>query len=151
MDELEALRKRLSRLDVELLEMVAHRQRIVAEIGRVKSATGRGTRDFTREKEVLELARRTAQRVGLEEQVGADLFRLLIRASLATQEQDKVAASARGTGKTALVVGGAGQMGQWFVRFLDSQGYQVEVCDRAGGLPVTARTKTLSTPVLTRT
>lgn len=134
MQELERLREELSELDVKLLELVAQRQQIVAHIGRVKSAAGRGTRDYAREKEVLQLARRTATRVGLEEEVGADIFRLLIRLSLAAQEQDKVATFGSGNGKRALVIGGAGQMGQWFVRFLASQGYQVEVCDPAGAL-----------------
>jgi len=129
MQDLQALREKLSRLDVELLEMVARRQAIVAEIGRVKSSAGRGTRDYAREKDVLDLARRTARRVGVDEDVGEEMFRLLIRASLAAQELDKVASHGTGSGKRALVVGGAGQMGQWFVRFLDAQGYQVEICD----------------------
>jgi len=134
MDALEKLRAELSELDVQLLELVARRQQMVAEIGRVKSAAGRGTRDYGREKEVLQLARRTARRVGVDEEVGEEIFRLLIRASLAAQEQDKVASFGIGSGKRALVIGGAGQMGQWFVRFLASQGYDVEVCDPAGGV-----------------
>ena len=129
MQDLQALREKLSRLDVELLELVARRQEIVAEIGRVKSSAGRGTRDYAREKDVLDLARRTARRVGVDEDVGEEMFRLLIRASLAAQELDKVTSQGAGSGKRALVVGGAGQMGQWFVRFLDAQGYQVEICD----------------------
>ncbi len=131
MQDLESLRQELSRLDVELLERVARRQQIVAEIGRVKSSAGRGTRDYAREKEVLELARRTARRLGVDEAVGEEIFRLLIRTSLTAQEQDKVTAFGAGDGKTALVIGGAGQMGRWFVRFLGSQGYTVEVCDTA--------------------
>lgn len=129
MKDLQALRERLSRLDVELLEMVARRQEIVAEIGRAKSSAGRGTRDYAREKDVLELARRTARRVGLDEDIGEEMFRLLIRASLAAQELDKVSSQGSGSGKRALVIGGSGQMGQWFVRFLDTQGYAVEICD----------------------
>ncbi len=148
METLESLRERLSQLDVDLLEMVARRQEIVAEIGRVKSAAGQGTRDYSREKEVLELARLTAQRIGLDQQVSVDMFRLLIRASLAAQEQDKVAAFAGGSGKTALVIGGAGQMGRWFARFLDSQGYQVSVCDPAGGLSGYTEYQTLETAEL---
>jgi len=132
MQDLQELRTELSRLDVELLEMVARRQEIVAEIGRVKSAAGRGTRDYAREKEVLELARKTAARVGIDEDVGEEMFRLLIRASLAAQEQDKVASFGAGSGKRALVVGGAGQMGRWFARFLLSQGFEVAICDPAG-------------------
>ena len=108
MQDLQTLRAELSRLDVELLEMVARRQSIVAEIGRVKSAAGRGTRDYTREKEVLELARKTARRVGVDEDIGAEMFRLLIRASLAAQEQDKVATFGAGSGQRAMVVGGSG-------------------------------------------
>jgi len=134
MQDLQSLREELSRLDVELLEKVARRQEIVAEIGRVKTTAGRGTRDYAREKEVLDLARRTARRVGIDEDIGEEMFRLLIRASLATQEQDKVASFGAGSGKKALVIGGAGQMGQWFVRFLSSQGYDVETCDPVGAV-----------------
>lgn len=133
MSELEMLREELSRLDVELLERVARRQQIVAEIGRVKSAAGRGTRDQERERGVLELARRTARRIGIDADIGEELFRLLIRASLATQEQDKLVTCGVGSGKRALIIGGAGQMGAWFVRFLASQGCQVEICDPAFG------------------
>ncbi len=134
MQDLQALREALSRLDVELLEMVARRQEIVAEIGRVKSIAGKGTRDFAREKDVLDLARRTARRVGVDEDIGEEMFRLLIRTSLAAQEQDKVTSYGIGNGKRALVIGGAGQMGRWFVHFLSTQGYSVEVCDPAGGV-----------------
>ncbi len=129
MEELDKLRNALSALDVRLLELVAERQAIVAGIGRVKSAAGRGTRDFGREKEVLDLARATARRLGLDAELGAALFRTLIRASLAVQEQDKVSAQGAGGGRRALVIGGAGQMGRWFSRFLESQGFRVTVSD----------------------
>ena len=133
MKELETLRGELSELDRQLLKLVAQRQAMVAEIGRVKSAAGRGTRDFAREKEVLQLARRNASQLGVDEELGEELFRLLIRASLAAQEQEKLTSCGLGGGRRALVVGGAGQMGRWFVRFLDSQGYQVEICDPRQG------------------
>jgi len=53
----------------------------------------------------------------------------LIRGSLATQERIRVAAGGQGSGRTALVIGGAGKMGRWFVDFLTSQGYGVTVAD----------------------
>jgi chorismate mutase/prephenate dehydrogenase len=37
----------------------------------------------------------------------------------------------RGSGRTALVIGGAGKMGRWFCEFLSSQGYVVAVADPA--------------------
>ena len=60
------------------------------------------------------------------------MLRLLIRGSLTTQERIRVAAGGQGSGRTALVIGGAGKMGRWFVEFLASQGYVVTVADPAG-------------------
>ena len=57
-------------------------------------------------------------------------MRLLIRSSLTTQEQASVAAHGTGSGRRALVIGGAGKMGGWFAQFLASQGFAVEVADR---------------------
>ncbi|NCG19303.1 MAG: prephenate dehydrogenase/arogenate dehydrogenase family protein, partial [Rhodobacterales bacterium] len=48
---------------------------------------------------------------------------------LTAQEQDRVASSRHGEEGSALVIGGAGKMGQWFARFLHSQGYRVTVAD----------------------
>ena len=57
---------------------------------------------------------------------------LLIRSSLTTQEQARVRAEGAGQGQRALVIGGSGKMGRWFVDFLDSQGFDVTVADPAG-------------------
>ena len=43
---LEALRDELDRIDRELVERAAERQRIVSEIGRIKKSAGRQLRDF---------------------------------------------------------------------------------------------------------
>ena len=56
-------------------------------------------------------------------------MRLLIRSSLTTQEQASVAAHGLGSGRRALVIGGAGKMGGWFAQFLSSQGFEVEIAD----------------------
>jgi chorismate mutase/prephenate dehydrogenase len=129
---LEELRERLTRLDGELLALIAERQRLATEIARAKRATGHPTRDFQREREVLLNARAAAGELGLQPALVDNLLRLLIRSSLATQEQALVAAQGQGSGKRALVIGGAGKMGRWFVEFLDSQGFLVEVADPAG-------------------
>lgn len=60
---------------------------------------------------------------------------MLIRGSLTTQEREQVVAGNRGSGRTALVIGGAGKMGGWFSEFLASQGYRVSISDPAGTLP----------------
>lgn len=130
--DLQELRDRLTRLDGELLALIAERQRLSGEIARVKRATGHPTRDFQREREVLLNARAAAEKLGLSPALADNLLRLLIRSSLATQERAQVAAQGQGSGKRALVIGGAGQMGRWFAEFLDSQGFDVEVADPAG-------------------
>jgi chorismate mutase/prephenate dehydrogenase len=130
--DLKELRARLTSLDGELLGLIAERQRISEEVARAKRSTGLPTRDFQREREVLLNARAAAEKLGLSPALAESLLRLLIRSSLATQEQAQVVAQGQGSGKRALVIGGAGKMGRWFADFLDSQGFEVEVADPAG-------------------
>ena len=51
------------------------------------------------------------------------MLQSLIRGSLTTQEQARVAAQGRGSGRSALVIGGRGKMGRWMADFLASQGF----------------------------
>jgi chorismate mutase / prephenate dehydrogenase len=127
--EVDTLRSELDELDRSLIALVARRQEIVREIGRAKSRKGRATRDFSREREVLVQVRGRAIQHGVRPEVAEAVYRSLIAASLEAQEQDRVARSGRGRGRAALVIGGAGTMGLWFARFLDSQGWYVEVAD----------------------
>jgi chorismate mutase / prephenate dehydrogenase len=126
---LDELRKQLDQLDQQLLQTIAARQATSREIARVKRATGYPTRDYGREREVLLGARNHAQSLGISPDVAETVMRLLIRSSLTTQERASVVAQASGSGRRALVIGGAGKMGGWFVQFLGSQGFEVEVAD----------------------
>ena len=128
---LEELRKRLTEVDRELIGLVAARQRIVADIGAHKIRNAVPTRDYEREREVLKGAQEQARTLGLEPSLAAEIMAVLIRYSLAHQEQTRVAAQTSGAGKRVLIVGGAGKMGAWFAQFLSSQGFAVEVADPA--------------------
>jgi len=128
---LDELRKALSAVDGRLIDAIAERQRIVAEIGKRKLKTGVGTRDYAREKEVIEMGRAQAVDLGVDPDLAEELLHLLIRTSLASQERDRVVAEGRGDGRTVLVIGGAGKMGRWFVEFFASQGYTTTVADRS--------------------
>jgi len=123
------LRDELGAIDRKLLELVAERARLASEIGSVKRATGAPTRDFRQEREVVERARETAEGLKLPPRLAEDLMLVLIRSALAVQERDELRTTAGGTGKRALVLGGAGKMGRWFVHFLASQGFEVELAD----------------------
>lgn len=126
---LENLRNELSSVDRQLVELIAERQRIVGEIGRNKQSTGTGTRDYAREKDVLDMGRAQAKELGIDPDLAEDILRQLIRSSLANQERDRVIAEGRGDGRRVLVIGGAGKMGGWFVDFFVSQGFDTSVAD----------------------
>jgi chorismate mutase/prephenate dehydrogenase len=132
MKSLEELRARLDVLDRQLLELVAERQSLSTEIAGVKRATGQSTRDFRREREVLLKARRDAEALGVSPALAESLLQALIRGSLTTQEQARVAAQGRGSGRRALVIGGGGKMGRWMADFLASQGFGITIADPAG-------------------
>ena len=112
--DLEQLRDQLSAIDRQILELVAERQRLSGEIGAWKRASGRPTRDFAREKQVLDKARLSAIGLGVPAGLAEALFSLLIRSSLTNQEQARVRAEGQGSGKPVLVIGGSGKMGRWF-------------------------------------
>ncbi len=133
--KLDDLRTELGAVDAEILKLVARRQEIAQEIGALKIGAGRSTRDYTQERVVIQRAQAEATRLGLSEKVAESLLLLLINSSLTVQEQDRVAATGEGDGRRVLIIGGAGQMGQWFARFLASQGYVVEIADPAGPVP----------------
>lgn len=123
------LRDELSGVDRQILELIATRQRIVGEIGRHKLTTGRATRDFEREKEVLQTARAYAESLGIDPGQAENVIRSLIQSSLTSQERDRVVAEGKGDGRSALIIGGAGKMGGWFTDFFASQGYDTSIAD----------------------
>ncbi|HZW58988.1 MAG TPA: prephenate dehydrogenase/arogenate dehydrogenase family protein [Woeseiaceae bacterium] len=127
--DLDDLRTELTGVDRQLVELVARRQEIVARIGRNKLTTGRGTRDFEREKEVLQLAREHAVSLSVDPKLAESILKTLIRSSLASQERDRVVAEGRGGGRRVLVIGGAGKMGGWFADFFRSQGFDTSIAD----------------------
>jgi len=135
MSSLEDLRQRIDELDRQILELVGKRQETSREIIRAKRATGHATRDYNRERDVLLAARDAGRQYGVSPQLAENILRLLIRSSLTTQEQASVAAQGAGSGRTALIIGGAGKMGRWFAEFMASQGFAVEIADPTGAPP----------------
>jgi chorismate mutase/prephenate dehydrogenase len=127
---LDELRKTLSAVDRRLVELIAERQQIVADIGKSKLTTGAGTRDYAREKDVLEMGREQALELGVDPDLVEGMLQQLIRTSLESQERDRVIAEGKGDGRRALVIGGDGKMGRWFVDFFRSQGFATTVADK---------------------
>ena len=128
---LEELRNKLTEVDKKIVELIADRQRIVSDIGRSKQSSGAGTRDYAREKDVLDAGRARAEALGLDPEVAERVLQQLIQMSLASQERDRVISEGKGDGRSALIIGGAGKMGRWFAEFLASQGFATVVADKS--------------------
>ena len=128
---LDPLRTELGQIDREILELVSRRQVLAQKIGQVKREANIPTRDYRQEREVVQRARAAAVEHGLSPELGEELILALIRGSLTVQEKDTVATKGEGSGRRVLVIGGAGHMGRWFVRYLGAQGFTVEIADPA--------------------
>jgi chorismate mutase / prephenate dehydrogenase len=129
---LESLRQRIQRLDAAVLALVAERMSLAREIGAVKREAGIPLRDFAVEKQVLGRAEAAADNLGLTHDVARAVMQQLIDESCRLQEQDH-GASYRGQAERVLIVGGLGQMGQWFARYFSNQGHAVQLFDRRQG------------------
>ncbi len=126
---LEELRNALTSIDRRIVELIAERQDVVDDIGKAKLESGRATRDYEREKDVLDTARTHAAQVGVDPALAEEILTRLIRASLTHQEKRRVEAEAAGDGRRALIIGGAGKMGGWFVDYFSSQGFLTVIAD----------------------
>jgi chorismate mutase/prephenate dehydrogenase len=132
---LDTLRSELGEIDRDILALVARRQAVAQKIGQTKRDAGIPTRDYKQERDVVERARAAAVEHGLTAQLGEELVLALIRGSLTVQERDSIAEAGGGGGRRVLVIGGCGNMGRWFVRYLGAQGYTVEIADLHGDAP----------------
>lgn len=141
MTDIETLRRRIRAIDQEVVRLAAERTRLAREVGDIKAGQGLPIRNYAVEAEALRMVRDEAKRSGFPPGPAEDVVKLLIRESLHAQELDRRAhtrALSPG-GRSALVVGGAGQMGRWFADFLDSKGFAVSIADPRGaynGLPL---------------
>ncbi|MCX6131841.1 MAG: prephenate dehydrogenase/arogenate dehydrogenase family protein, partial [Proteobacteria bacterium] len=79
----------------------------------------------------IEKSRIEAVRLGLYPALAEDLMSTIIRYSVLRQDELKREAIAQplGKGQEALILGGAGQMGQWFAQFYESLGFAVSIFD----------------------
>lgn len=128
-NNLTELRQRLDDIDEQIIALIAERQFNVELIGNVKLDTKSPTRDYGREKQVIDHIRTSAEQKQLNPDIAQKIFELIIETSLSKQEIQKVKNSGYGHNKKALIIGGNGKMGQWFAHFLGEQNFSVEIND----------------------
>jgi len=130
-ERLDRLRRRLDEIDTGIVDLVGERQAVVSEIGELKQRTGSPLRHYEREREVIERGMARAESLGLSPRVAREILETLIHHSLGKQEHDQWVQSDHGQGRSALVIGGAGRMGHWMAKYLDTVGYRVAIADPA--------------------
>ena len=129
MKKLEELRERIGELDREIVARAAERIALAREAGELKRRADQPVSDYAQERAVLERARDAATQSNLDRGVAESLVATLVRASVSAQDRDRVKRASVGAGKTAVVVGGEGRMGRWFLRFLTDQGFTAGALD----------------------
>lgn len=132
MNPLDELREQIRETDRELLALAARRISLARQVGEEKQRTDLPVVDYAQERIVLERARAAADATGLDPQVAETILTALIRGAVSAQDRDRVRRASVGVGKTAVVVGGEGRMGRWFVRFLADQGFASGALDIRG-------------------
>lgn len=134
--EIDSIRNRIRDLDEQILALIAQRLREAEEIGRLKRSSSVPLRNYTVEAQVMEHAESVCSDLGVDRQIGRDVAKMLIRASLSVQSSSEIQVYS-GKKKRILVVGGCGKMGAWYCNFFNVQGHDVVVNDVHGTSPFT--------------
>lgn len=86
MDRLDALRRQVRDTDKEILALVARRLKAAQEIGALKRKRGMPLRNYDVEAEVIREARRLCRRFHIDQELGEEIMRTLIKAAVQAQE-----------------------------------------------------------------
>jgi chorismate mutase/prephenate dehydrogenase len=122
-------RAAIDALDHQLLDLMARRNAIVAEIAAYKRANATPIRDFARERELLGDRRSYAGRLGLSPEIVESVFRLLLWASRDRQAALKAEVPTDVVPRTVAIIGGRGGMGQCLTQMFSDLGHVVLVAD----------------------
>ena len=127
--ELTALRDQIDEVDKALLDLLAKRLALVAEVGEVKSRYGLPIYVPEREATMLASRRKEAAEIGVPPDLIEDVLRRIMRESYSS-ENDKGFKTLCPELRPVVIVGGKGQMGQLFAKMLNLSGYQVKILDK---------------------
>ena len=127
--ELTALRDQIDVVDKALLDLLAKRLELVAEVGEVKSKYGLPIYVPEREASMLASRRKEAAAMGVPPDLIEDVLRRVMRESYSS-ENDKGFKTLCPSLRPVVIVGGGGQMGRLFEKMLGLSGYQVRTLEK---------------------
>jgi chorismate mutase/prephenate dehydrogenase len=123
------LRAMIDVLDRDLLQIVARRMSLVAEVAAAKREAGMKIRDPRREREVIADRVRLADELGLPRGEIEAIFRVLLRASRDHQAALRAEVPPNDEPRTVAIIGGRGRMGALLARLFADLGHRVLVSD----------------------
>lgn len=123
------LRAMIDALDHDLLQIVARRMALVAEVAAAKREGGVRIRDPQRERDVLADRSRLADELGLPRSEIESLFRLLLRASRDHQAALRAEVPPDTLPRTVAVIGGRGKIGAMMAQLFADLGHRILVAD----------------------
>ncbi len=117
-------------LDRDLLQIMARRMALVAEVAAYKRQHGVRIRDAEREREVLRDRHERAVELGLPAGEIESIFRLLLRSSRDHQAALRAEIPLNETSRTIAIIGGQGKIGRLLARLFGDLGHRLLIVDR---------------------
>ncbi len=135
---LPALRATIDALDREMLQIMARRMALVADVAAYKREHGIRIRDPQREHDVIADRRDRARELGLPVGEIESIFRVLLRSSRDLQAALGAEVPLDSAPRTIALIGGHGQMGALLARLFGEMGHIVLIVDRDTALTATS-------------
>lgn len=148
--QLSQLRDAIDAVDTQLVDLIAQRAAITAQVGQVKRQLKQPLYVPEREHRLIRARRQYAEQKGLAADLIEDVLRRIIRESYRTQTMQATPTSTD-LSRPVVIVGGRGRLGQLLAKLFGQTGYQVTVLDKGDQwtdeLAVQAQLVMLSVPV----
>jgi chorismate mutase / prephenate dehydrogenase len=125
-ESIEDIRRRIEKIDREILRMMANRTAAAVEMGQMKATDSIPLRAPQVEEQVIGRYVERAKEFGMSAESARQIATLLIRESI--EQQGRIPRPQ--LSKRMLIVGGNGRMGMWLCRFFASRGHRIRVHDQ---------------------
>lgn len=123
------IREKIDTIDDQIVRLLSERQKQVANIVDVKKKLNLPVYHPAREENLISLRRELGERLGLDPDFVEELFRCMLQNSRKSQTRFVTGKSVK-PGATVLIVGGGGNMGNFFYRHFIGSGYNVRVLEK---------------------
>lgn len=126
---LPVLRAMVDAIDREIVQLLARRNGLIADIAEHKREHRLPIRDFVREREIIADRRARGQTLGLNPELLESMWRLIMWASRDRQAALKAEVPPEVEPRTVAIIGGKGAMGQCLAQLFGDLGHAVMIAD----------------------